>query len=81
MIQFRLYRDDEIERMKDHEELVYIPEAKAIHMTARAVLCQMKTRTVWVPRSQIDGRSGVRNTGDSGVLIITKWWWKKRNSE
>jgi hypothetical protein len=57
-----------------------LDNATAIRATNLALLCEIAAPagvfTAWVPSSQIDAESEVRNVGDRGRLIVSVWWYK-----
>ena len=49
-----------------------VPEAEKD--TAKALLCVINGKAVWVPKSQIHDDSEVYKVGTSGTLIVSDWW-------
>jgi hypothetical protein len=55
-------------------ETVMVHDVKAIHETAKALLCVIDGQEVWIPKSQIDEEeSEVQEVGDEGILVIPTW--------
>jgi len=58
---------------------VSIHDVEALHATEKALRCEIPSPRggfeAWVPLSQIDEESEVRNMGDHGTLIVTTWWY------
>lgn len=51
---------------------------RAIRSTEAAVLVDIGTEEIWVPRSQIVEESEIQDDGDEGELWTTEWWAKQR---
>lgn len=41
--------------------------------TGMAILIEVQGKEAWIPKSQIDEDSEVKEEGDSGILIIPLW--------
>ena len=49
-------------------------EARAIRDSGKALLCVIEEDVeAWIPKSQIDDDSDVREEGDEGTLVIPLW--------
>jgi hypothetical protein len=56
-------------------EVVSIPTARALAETDKAICCDFgDDKEHWVPQSQIGPHSEVKRKGDSGHLVVSKWW-------
>ncbi len=67
--------------MPDFERTHTVEDVVAVTETDRAVLCLAQEfeeatgeRKMWVPKSQIDEESAVKEEGDEGHLIVNRWW-------
>ena len=59
-------------RVHEVEDVVALAESE------KAVLCRLPDdRKVWVPKSQIDELSDVKERGDEGMLTV-RWWWAEK---
>ena len=45
--------------------------------TAKALLCVVDGKSVWIPKSVISEDSEVYQAGDEGALIIKQWFAEK----
>lgn len=45
----------------------------AKHETEAAILCVVDGKEVWIPKSQIDDSSEVKEDGDEGTLVVSEW--------
>jgi hypothetical protein len=62
----------------DARELVTIPRARATGESELAIWCDFGDGIQHpVPKSQIASQSDVKRRGDSGRLIVGKWWAEK----
>jgi hypothetical protein len=52
-------------------------DATAIKETELALLCEIDSREVWIPKSQIHKNSDVQSEDDHGDLVISKWFAEK----
>lgn len=51
-----------------------IADVKTIRETAKALLCRIGKRDVWVPKSQIHDDSEVYKQGHEGKLVLSQWF-------
>ena len=55
-----------------------VEDVVAVRATDKALLCTFSDGFPhWVPLSQIDELSDVREPGDRGVLTVNRWWAEK----
>lgn len=59
------------------DRVVRYERAEGIRDTERALLAQFGGQEAWIPKSQIHAHSEVRDEGDEGELIITRWMAEK----
>ena len=59
------------------DDLVPFDDVSVIRSTARALLCRIGERSVWLPRWHISGKLWC--TGDRGKLFIRRWVARDRN--
>ena len=57
--------------MEDSDDLVLFQDVRVIRTTQPALLCQIGTKTVWLPRAHISGKLWC--AGDRGKLFIRSW--------
>lgn len=57
--------------MEDADDLVLFQDVRVIRSTPPALLCQIGTKTVWLPRAHVSGKLWC--TGDRGKLFIRSW--------
>jgi hypothetical protein len=52
----------------------------ALRATEKALLCEIAAPagvfTAWVPFSQLDPGSEVQAAGDSGTIVVSRWWFE-----
>jgi hypothetical protein len=56
---------------EDGDELVLFQDVRIIGSSARALLCRIGARSVWLPRHHITGKLWC--AGDRGKLFIRRW--------
>lgn len=57
-----------------------VGDAEVIRETDKALMVRLrdfKDKEVWVPKSQIHADSEVWKSGDSGVLVVSRWLKQK----
>ena len=61
--------------MKHEEKNFSIEDAECTHSTDRALLVEADEldEPTWIPISQIREESEVREEGDAGTLVISRW--------
>ena len=57
--------------MEGSEDLVLFQDVRVIRTTPPALLCQIGTKTVWLPRAHVSGKLWC--AGDRGKLFIRSW--------
>ena len=57
--------------MEDSDDLVLFQDVRVLRSTLPALLCQIGTKTVWLPRAHISGK--LWRAGDRGKLFIRSW--------
>ena len=63
--------------MQDADDLVLFQDVRVIRSTPPALLCQIGTKTVWLPRAHISGKLWC--AGDRGKLFIRSWVVRDQN--
>lgn len=63
--------------MEDSDDLVLFQDVRVIRTTPPALLCQIGTKTVWLPRAHISGKLWC--AGDRGKLFIRSWVVRDQN--
>jgi hypothetical protein len=57
---------------------VAIPNTRIVRRTARSILCKFNDGTeLFVPTSQVAPHLAIKQPGDSGHLVVSKWWAEK----
>ena len=49
-----------------------------ISETQKAILCEFRGKTEWMPKGHVDATSEVLKPNDTGILIITAWIAEKK---
>jgi hypothetical protein len=68
----------------DDPQEFHIGGCACLAETAKAILVRIPPQEdwfeedpVWIPKSQLDGASDIRQRGDAGALVVRTWWaWK-----
>jgi len=62
------------------KDWVEIDDVTVVYESARAILCQVgdDEEEIWIPLSQIHDDSPVKEQGDEGTLVITRWLAKRK---
>ena len=55
----------------DGDDLVMFQDVRVLRSTPPALLCQIGSRSVWLPRGHISGRLWC--AGDRGKLYVRRW--------
>ena len=65
----------------DVDRWVEISGVEVMHETDKALLCEIQGEEVWIPKSQLGDESEVKQGGDSGTLVVTRWLAEQKDSE
>lgn len=61
------------------EEEVEVPDVVVLRESAKALCVRWAGGEDWVPKGQIRSRSGVKNDGDRGTLVVSRWIAEQKN--
>jgi hypothetical protein len=61
----------------DGDDLVPFQDVRVLRSTAPALLCQIREKSVWLPRGHISGKLWC--AGDRGTLFIRRWVARDRH--
>ena len=63
---------------RTNSDKVEFQDVLAKKETDKAILCTINGSDVWIPKSQIDPDSEVKEEDDEGELIVTEWIAKEK---
>lgn len=56
------------------DEVAEFEDVTVKAQTERAILCEIDGEEHWVPQSQVHDVSEVWKKGDTGKLVVARWW-------
>jgi|WetSurMetagenome_2_1015567.scaffolds.fasta_scaffold04771_9 hypothetical protein len=61
---------------REGDDPAYLGEAEVIKSTRLAILVSLEDldEERWIPKSVIHDDSDIRDEGDSGELVVNRWW-------
>ena len=63
--------------LEESDDLVLFHDVRVIRTTQPALLCQIGTKAVWLPRAHVSGK--LWQAGDRGKLFIRSWVVREQN--
>lgn len=60
------------------DEPFSIEDVTALKESPKALLCKIEDEEEWIPLSQIHEASEVNQEGDTGTLIVSGWFARKK---
>lgn len=66
------------ERVRRERDGFSIDDVKCTRETGAAILCVIKGKEEWIPKSQVHDDSFVFRVGHEGKLVVTEWLAEER---